>query len=655
MVGQERKIVAANPDGFEPGWFVLRLGPRDTLSTSMSLILENLHTGGKTSFDMPIGVTYSAQHLLLADSAFHRAWMVAKGVETCRVTLEPISLLYRLALAAQRDPIETVRAVYWRLIGKKVRAKNRLRRLLAPLPGFNFAAWMAARRSAWAGETLALTTSMAAKPGPHLIVYIGGGSTEPIAAQSAEALQEQTYSEWTLLENAEVEGLNEALRQHRGRWLVHLVNGERLEPDALLRIAAAICGNPQVAVVYWDDSVHGLAARVPRLKPDWNAELFLSQDYIGSAAVSCDHALSTGGVSVDAGQASWFDLILCTANAVGSHAVKHLPRILSHRECVHLDESAKEERRAAVTRLIRTRSEAAVTSVDRYGHVRIQWPLPEPEPVVSLVVPTRDRVDLLATCVEGLLHRTKYNALEVIIADNDSRERRTHEYFQSLLETEDRVRIVSCPGPFNFAAINNRAVRDARGVLVGFINNDIEVLEPDWLGEMVGHALRPEIGAVGAKLLYPNGLIQHAGVILGPGGLAGHAHRFYPADHPGYMRRLQCTQFFSAVTAACLLVRRVAFEDVGGFDETAFPVAYNDVDFCLKLRDCGLENLWTPYAILRHNESATREKDRSAARWQLYLQECAALRARWQHVIEHDPHYNPNLTRIDESFLPRAG
>jgi O-antigen biosynthesis protein len=270
---------------------------------------------------------------------------------------------------------------------------------------------------------------------------------------------------------------------------------------------------------------------------------------------------------------------------------------------------------------------------------------------VSLIVPTRDRRDLIEPCIDGLLHRTDYPALEVLIADNDSREPPTLAYLEAI-GRDPRVRVVPCPGPFDFAAINNRVAGLARGDVVGFLNDDIEVMAPDWLREMVGHALRPDVGAVGAKLLYPSGLVQHAGVIVGLDGLAGHAHRFYPAAHPGYMGRLQGTQVFSAVTAACLMTRKAAFAEVGGFDETAFPVAYNDVDLCLRLGARGLKTVWTPYAVLRHKETATRERDYSPARLAQYQRESAAFRARWGHVIAHDPHYHPLLTRADESFLP---
>lgn len=293
----------------------------------------------------------------------------------------------------------------------------------------------------------------------------------------------------------------------------------------------------------------------------------------------------------------------------------------------------------------------AAAARDANGHVRVTWPLPDPPPLVSVIVPTRDGIDLLEPCIAGLLHGTDYPALEVLIADNDSRDRRTRAYLETIAR-DARVRVVPCPGEFNFAAINNRVAEVARGDVLGFLNNDIEVMAPDWLTEMVGHALRPDVGAVGAKLLYPSGLVQHAGVIVGLDGLAGHAHRFYPAGHPGYMDRLMCTQVFSAVTAACLVMRRDAFREAGGFDAATFRVAYNDVDLCLRLGQRGLKTVWTPYAVLRHKETATREHDYTPARQAQYQRESAAFRERWGHVIAHDPQYHPLLTREDERFLP---
>jgi len=209
--------------------------------------------------------------------------------------------------------------------------------------------------------------------------------------------------------------------------------------------------------------------------------------------------------------------------------------------------------------------------------------------------------------------------------------------------------VVRFDHPFNFSAINNAGVREARGQVVALLNNDLEAIEPGWLGEMVSHALRPEIGAVGARLLYPDRTVQHGGILLGIGGIAGHAHKLSPEHDPGYLLRAQIAQDMSAVTAACLAIRRETYLAVGGFDET-LAVAFNDVDFCLRVGETGRRNLWTPFATLIHHESRTRGADDSAPKRARFHQEIRRMHARWGHVLGNDPAYNPNLTLESEEF-----
>jgi GT2 family glycosyltransferase len=583
-------------------------------------------------------------HALHIGDQFYSALLAFEGevVDDVRLGRVPVA---RLALmAAKRAPAEALRAAWWRITGKKIRARNRLRRLLGPLPCFDFRDWR--RKQPETGrEDAEIEARLVTSTQPQLGLCVAVGDGETLAAETEQSVRAQRHADCALAAIAGAAELNAVLgRAGDGGWLVHLVNGERLEPDALLRIAAAITSRRDAALVYWDDTEvrgDGLIP-APRLKPDWNADLQWAQDYIGSAAVSCAAARAVGGADAGAGPAAWFDLV--TRVALGAGGVRHVPRVLSHRPARIEDDT--EARAACVARLT-----GAAATRDINGHVRVTWPLPDPPPLVSIIVPTRDGIDLLEPCIEGLLHGTDYPALEILIADNGSREARTRAYLEAIAR-DARVRVVPCPGDFNFAAINNRVAGLARGDVVGFLNNDIEVMAPDWLREMAAHALRPDVGAVGAKLLYPSGLVQHAGVIVGLDRLAGHAHRFYPAEHPGYTGRLMCTQMFSAVTAACLVMERDVFREAGGFDESVFPVAYNDVDLCLRLGARGLKTVWTPYAVLRHKETATRERDYAPVRQAQYRQESAAFRERWGHVIANDPHYHPLLTRVDESFLP---
>jgi GT2 family glycosyltransferase len=272
-------------------------------------------------------------------------------------------------------------------------------------------------------------------------------------------------------------------------------------------------------------------------------------------------------------------------------------------------------------------------------------------PPVSVIVPTRNRADLLETCLAGIA-ATAYPDLEVIVVDNDSDDPRT----LGLLDGLDpaRHRVLRHAGPFNFSAINNRAAGEARGQVLCLLNNDIEVIGPDWLATMVGQALRPEVGAVGARLLYPDGRIQHAGVVLGIAGAAAHAHRLLRPGEEGYFRRHDLPQFVSAVTAACLVVRRDRFLAVGGFDEHDFPVSFNDVDLCMRLDRQGWQTLYEPRATLIHHESISRGLDRDPAGAARLAGEVAALRRRWQTDRLADPFHHPELSPYSEHFVVRV-
>ncbi len=271
------------------------------------------------------------------------------------------------------------------------------------------------------------------------------------------------------------------------------------------------------------------------------------------------------------------------------------------------------------------------------------------------MIPTRDRADLLGPCIDSILKRSSYPNFEIIIIDNGSVEPATTQLFTRL--PTDRVRVVWDDSPFNFSALNNHGARVAKGEILCLMNNDIEVLTPDWLEEMVSFAHRDEIGCVGARLWYPSGFLQHAGVITGVGGVAGHAHLNLLRGDRGYFNRAVLHQSFSVVTAACLLVRQAVFEQVGGLDES-LAVAYNDVDFCLRVREAGYRNVWTPYAEMVHYESATRGYETTPAKRARLEQEMTLLRQRWGEQLFNDPAYSPNLNLKKPDFAyafpPRA-
>jgi GT2 family glycosyltransferase len=281
--------------------------------------------------------------------------------------------------------------------------------------------------------------------------------------------------------------------------------------------------------------------------------------------------------------------------------------------------------------------------------------LPDPLPRVSVIIPTRDHADLLARCLGGLLYRTDYPDLEVLIIDNDSIDAGTQSLFQ-MLEKDARVRVIPMTGPFNYSALNDAAVQAATGDILVMLNNDVDVIGRGWLKEMVSHAVRPEVGAVGAKLLYGDGRIQHAGVVLGVGehaagpGVAGHFGHYAAANDAGYLGQFALTRELSAVTGACLAFRREVFEAVGGLNEKALPIAFNDVDLCLRIRARGFRIIWTPFAELYHLESASRGTAETPEQVIRAAREADYMRARWGPLLDNDPFYNPNFDRKNHAF-----
>jgi GT2 family glycosyltransferase len=279
----------------------------------------------------------------------------------------------------------------------------------------------------------------------------------------------------------------------------------------------------------------------------------------------------------------------------------------------------------------------------------VRYALPDQPPLVTLIIPTRDQVDVLRKCIESLKTKTDYPNFEVLVLDNQSSDPATLKYLAALGK-DSRFKVIRYDAPFNYSAINNYAVTLAKGEIIGLMNNDIEAIHSDWLHEMVSHVLRPEVGAVGAKLLYSDGTIQHAGVILGLGGLAGHAHKYFDGKSWGYYHRANLTQTLSAVTAACLLVRKSVYEQVGGLDEVNLTVAYNDVDFCLKVREAGYRNIYTPYATLYHHESISRGQENTPEKQARFMREFTFMQQKWGDLLKTDPYYNPNLTQTTEDF-----
>jgi GT2 family glycosyltransferase len=452
---------------------------------------------------------------------------------------------------------------------------------------------------------------------------------------------------------------NTALEMARGEWVVLMDHDDLLSVTALLELAIEINKHPDVQIIYSDeDHIDASLNRSnPYFKPDFDPDLLLGQNMVNHlGAYRRDLIVSIGGFREGFEGAQDHDLILRASAACTPDTVRHIPSILYHWRQQAGPASFSERSlekclvasRLAVTDHLKDKGiNASVSPASLAGNYnRIQFPIPTPAPKVSIVIPTRDRAYLLEACADGLLHRTDYKDFEILVADNGSTEDSTKQLFQKF-ERLSNVKILSLPGPFNYSRLNNQAVLQATGEVLVLLNNDTDVIGPGWLTEMVSHAIRPEIGAVGAKLLYENNTVQHAGVVLGvgwPGGVAAHYALGIARDEPGLFGSLALLRSVSAVTGACLAVRRELYNAVGGLDENNLAVAFNDIDFCLRLREQGYRNVWTPFAELYHYESISRGDDLSGKKLARFQKEVAYMRKRWGSTLDDDPYWNPHLS-----------
>jgi GT2 family glycosyltransferase len=397
-------------------------------------------------------------------------------------------------------------------------------------------------------------------------------------------------------------------------WVLTLKPGDRLDRLALNAYRAAVCAQEEARLFYADDDMLDAEGHrcAPHFKPQWNAELARYHDYLtDSCLFACDPHL----IDEDWPQGAF--------PAQGTPV--HVPYVLHHRRA----------RPAPINPTpLSFASPAEIAGL----------------PNVSVIVPTRDQAKLLRTCMAGLA-TTRYPFMDITVIDNDSVDAQTHGYLSEL--AANGVRVLRHSGAFNYAAMHNEAVASTRGPLLCLLNNDIEIGDPDWLRAMVVNALRNDVGAVGARLLYPDHTIQHAGIVTGIGGGAGHAHRFQPDHMSGYFNRAHLPQFVSAVTAACLVVARDRFQAVGGFDAENFAVAFNDVDLCLKLNARGWQSFYEPRAVLIHHESNSRGADRHGEKKLRFASELAALKQIWRTDRTTDPYHHPELSPFSEQFVVR--
>ena len=576
----------------------------------------------------------------------------------------------------------------WRQGGWRLLARKGLRRALRCLEVSDqqaaqpkdYASWLISNAHPHGEESLRLRLALAGYRPPlriSLLMALNETTAETLCS-AIEALLVQSYADWQLsiVDDESVASdlveiarryaslddrivvlpaksgmvINEALAQCTSELVMWLTPAGRLAPQALALFALAAHRHPGARLFYADEDELDEQGRrcAPCFKPDWNPFLLLTGNYIGQPfALRRTLALELGGLREGFSSVAHYDLLLRAAESLMAGQVVHIPQILYH-GLGNRGADVAAGQHALIEHLARRKIGATVEAAPEVPcRFRILWHLPATPPRVSVLIPTRDGGDMLRRCLARLFDRTRYPNFEVIVIDNGSRDAQTLALLREH-EAIGKLRVLRIEEPFNFSRLNNAAVREASGEFVVLLNDDIEIVTPQWLSEMLGPALLPEVGAVGARLWYPDGRLQHGGVIFVLG-VAGHAHRFLPKGKTGYCDRAVLLQNFAAVTGACLLVRKSVYLDVGGLDET-LTVAFNDIDFCLRLGERGLWNVWTPYAEMVHHESASRGQEDTPEKRARFHREIEIMQARWGLPARPDPASNPNLATDAEDF-----
>jgi GT2 family glycosyltransferase len=616
-----------------------------------------------------------------------------------RFTMGPLRMRpVTKAAAGLRMLLRVVRRIGWQALVKQARSA------LAPVPTLmrlrafvqwvvreyrsesaaevrSYAAWLARFDPQCSGGAAAVHSRVL----PRVTVLMAVVEDDPRLPRAIRSLFSQCHADWELCVSV-AEGAEHAVRRLlpvgdlRVRYLrqsafqtsallnaaAGLATGElalvlsptdALHPCALRLVAECAAARPDAQVIYTDEDrlIAGGLRAVPLFKPEFNRELLLADWLaVGDLCVFRARLLKAlGGFRTEFESEHLFDALLRALELTAPTEIAHIAQVLYHRdEASHAaaSDSARVllRRRAVVSHLERRGDSAHVhVSEECPSVLRVRYALPDPLPLISVIIPTRDRAELLRLCINSLRARSTYPKLELIVVDNNSEEPVSFALFDEL--KAGAVRVMHDPAPFNFAGLNNRAAKLARGEFLVLMNNDIEILSEDWVEEMLSFAARPDVGAVGARLWFPDETLQHAGVFLGLGGVAGHGHKHLRRGEPGYARRALAHQQLSAVTAAVLMVRRSLYEEVGGMDER-LKVAFNDVDFCLRLIDHGYRNIWTPYAEMIHHESASRGAETTPEKLERFAGEIRLMRERWGGLLDRDPAYSPNLTLETEDF-----
>ena len=476
---------------------------------------------------------------------------------------------------------------------------------------------------------------------------------ESVSAEDARIRYQKLEQNLGISENT-----NRCIDMSKGEYIGLLDHDDVLDPSALYEVMKVISEN-SADFIYTDENTFSETlsdAYCPHFKADFAPDTLRSYNYICHFSVFSRTLMEKVGdfrSQFDGSQD--YDLILRLTEQAQN--IVHIPQILyywrAHAESVALDLSAKTytldaAKKALAEHLLRIGLAGKVLDSSIPSTYKIAYQLQD-TPLITILIPNKDHTDMLDQCIRSVREKSTYSNYEIIIIENNSTEAETFAYYETLAQAEN-IRVVYWEGVFNYSAINNYGCSFAKGEYILLLNNDIEVISPDWMQEMLMFAQRKDVGAVGAKLLYPDDTIQHAGVILGVGGVAGHSHKYYPADSYGYMSRLTIAQNLSAVTAACMMMRKSLFEELEGLDET-FEVAFNDVDLCMRIRQAGYLIIFTPYAQLYHYESKSRGVEDTPEKQKRFEKEVLCFQSRWGKELQQgDPYYNPNLTLQREDF-----
>ena len=445
---------------------------------------------------------------------------------------------------------------------------------------------------------------------------------------------------------------NRALQIATGEFIALLDHDDLLAPNALYEIVKAVNESKGAEVIYTDEDkvTTDLEEHFkPHFKPDFNLDLLRSNNYICHLFVAKRELVErVGGFRKEFNGAQDYDLILrCTEKA---EAIVHVPKILYHWR-VHKESTSDNPmskmyaydagKKAIEEHLKRCGTPGEVLHTKNLGFYRVKYPV-QGEPLISILIPNKDQVETLDQCLRSIKEKTDYSNYEIVIIENNSEKEETFRYYEKI--SSDKIRVIRWEKEFNYSAINNFGVRHAKGDYLLFLNNDIEVIHSDWLSEMVSHCQRKEVGIVGARLYYPDDTIQHGGIIVGIGGVAGSVFVGLPRGYSGYMHKAALQLDLSAVTAACMMMKRRVFEETGGFEEK-LKVAFNDVDLCLKTRERGYLVVYDPYVEMYHYESKTRGAEDTKEKVRRFQTEIEYMRSHWIHILKNgDPMYNVNLT-----------